>query len=143
MRDMPSNKPQCTRVQMVYTMTSRCQFLGGVHNDPLHAAFAPASRHLLLLQLLLAHLEQETISKLNSLHFNKVLQILRSPCKLWGLAFISRLNATGASFKPESGNIILDLVDVIFGDALTLGLALLLRHVASHQVTHHRLRSKK
>ena len=60
-----------------------------------------------------------------------------------GASFHKQIERTGASFKPESGNIILDLVDVIFGDALTFGLALLLRHVASHQVTHHRLRSKK
>ena len=39
--------------------------------------------------------------------------------------------------EPEGRNVVLDLVDVVLGDALVLRLALLLRHVAAHQVPHH------
>ena len=39
--------------------------------------------------------------------------------------------------EPEGGDVVLDLVDVVLGDALGLGLALLLGHVAPDQVPHH------
>ena len=37
---------------------------------------------------------------------------------------------------PEGRDVVLDLVDVVFCNALVLGLTLLLRHVPTHQVTH-------
>ena len=35
-------------------------------------------------------------------------------------------------FESEGGNVVLDLVDVVFGHALVVGLALLLSHVAAN-----------
>ena len=45
-------------------------------------------------------------------------------------------------FLPESWDVVLNLVDVVLSDALTLGLALLERHVATNQVSHHRLQKE-
>ena len=46
-------------------------------------------------------------------------------------------NADGPFISaPEGGDIVLDLINVVLRDALVFGLALLLRHVASHQVPH-------